>query len=403
MTEIAIDRIGAAEPHPDAPAAVEEEESSIDIVALFQTISREKKTIFRVTLGCFAIATLIAFVLPFQYTSTVSFIPPNLSNSSSMASALAGQLSALGAGDLVGGVKNPGDLYAGILKSRSIASEVVKQFDLMHVYRAKKESQAEKMLGSSTDVTVDVKSSIVTVDVTAKSPKLAHDLAAAYLDALRETNGRLALGQSSQRRLFFGQQLAKEKDDLEDAEVELKKTEEQSGLIAPSGQTEMEIGTIAQTQAQIAVRQVQLAALRDSATEQNPEVIRLRSEIGDLQGQLARLQNGSGRESTAAIPTSKVPELQLEYVRKEREVKYHETLFDILSRQYEAARLDESRDAPVLQVLDPASYPDTKSSPKRSYFMLGGLVFGFISSSVWVLLRDPIRALRASLAQSETT
>ena len=403
MAESGIDRTDMAESHADASSAVEEEESSIDLVALFQTLRRGKWTIFGVSFGVFAIATVYAFLLPFQYTSAVSFIPPNLNGSSSMASALAGQLSALGAGDLVGGVKNPGDLYSGILKSRSIASELVKQFDLMHVYRVKKESQAENILAASTDVSVDTKSSIVTVYVTSKSPQLAHDLASGYMDALRATNGRLALSQSSQRAQFFGQQLAKEKDDLEDAEVELKKTEEQSGLIAPSGQTEMEIGTIAQTQAQIAVREVQLAALRDSATEQNPEVIRLRSEIDDLQGQLARLQRGSGKESTAAIPTSKVPELQLEYVRKEREVKYHEALFDMLSRQYEAARLDEARDAPVLQVLDAASYPDTKSSPKRSYYMAGGLAFGFIAGATWILIRPRIRALRASLAPVDAT
>jgi uncharacterized protein involved in exopolysaccharide biosynthesis len=318
-----------------------------------------------------------------------------------MASVVAGQLSAMGAGDLLGGIKSPGDLYAGILKSHSIASVLVKQFDLMKVYGVKKESQAEKALGSSTVVTVDPKSSIVSVDVTAKSPELAHDLASAYMDALRDTNGRLALGQSSQRRLFFGQQLAKEKDDLEDAEVDLKRTEEQSGLIAPTGQTEAEIRTIADTQAEIAVREVQLAALRDSATEQNPELIRLRSEIADLQGQLSRLQSGSSDKSTATIPTSKVPEIQLEYVRKDREVKYHEALFEMLSRQFEAARLDEARDAPVLQVLDPATYPDTKSWPKRSYFMLGGLLVGFIGGCVWVLAREPLRALRASLASGE--
>jgi uncharacterized protein involved in exopolysaccharide biosynthesis len=273
----------------------------------------------------------------------------------------------------------------------------------MSVYRVRKESQAEKILEANTAVTADAKSTIVTVEVTDKRPQLAHDLANAYLDALRETNGRLALGQSSQRRLFFGQQLAKEKDDLEDAEVELKKTEEKSGLIAPSGQTETEIKTVAETQAQIAAREVELAALRDSATEQNPEVVRLHSEIDDLQGQLARLQRGSGKESALAIPTSKVPELELEYVRKEREVKYHEALFDMLSRQYEAARLDEARDAPVLQVLDPASYPDTKSSPKRSYYMLGGLILGFVGSSIWVLVRDHIHTFRASLAAREIT
>ncbi len=291
----------------------------------------------------------------------------------------------------------------GILKSHSIADKLIKDFDLLRVYKVKKESLAEKALASNTKVTVDTKSSIVTIEVTAKSAALARDLANGYMDALRQTNGRLALSQSSQRRLFFGQQLAKEKDDLEDAEVDLKKTEEQSGLIAPSGQTEAEIMTIAETQAQIAVREVELAALRDSATEQNPDVIRLRSEIGDLQGQLARLKNGSGSKSTATIPTSRVPELQLEYVRKEREVKYHEALFEMLSRQYEAARLDEARDAPVLQVLDPATYPDTKSWPKRSYFMLGGLLLGFIAGCAWVLAREPIRALRASLAPSEAS
>ena len=397
-----MEPVTRVEQYPNTSSILEEEEDSIDLIGLVQTLRRGKKTILRATFGVFAIVTAVAFLLPFRYTSSVSFIPPSSNGNSSMASALAGQLSAFGAGDLLGGIKNPGDLYAGILKSRSIASELVKSFHLMDVYKVKKESKAENALGANTAVSVDVKSSIVTVEVTDKNPGRAQELANAYMDALRETNGRLALSQSSQRRLFFGEQLAKEKDALEDAEVDLKKTEEQSGLIAPTGQTTVEIETIAQTQAQIAVREVQLAALRDSATEQNPEVIRLRSEIDDLQGQLARLQRGSGKESTAAIPTSMVPGLELEFVRKEREVKYHEALFDMLSRQYEAARLDEARDAPVVQVLDPASYPDIKSSPKRSYYMIGGLVFGFFGSCAWVLTRDRLHELRTSLASGET-
>jgi tyrosine-protein kinase Etk/Wzc len=385
--------------HPAAP--VEDEEGSIDILAMFQTLRRGKSTILKVSLAVCAIATIVAFLIPPLYTSTVSFIPPNLNNSSSMASALAGQLSALGAGDLLGGGKNAGDLYAGILRSRSIADSLIKQFDLMQVYRVKKQSQAEKVLDSRTGIAVDTKSSIVTVDVTDRSEQRAHDMADAYMDALRKTDGRLALSQSSQRRLFFERQLTKEKDDLEDAEVELKRTEEQSGLIAPAGQTEAEIKTIAETQAQMALRQVELAALRQSGTEQNPDVIRLKSEIEDLEGQLQRLQNGGAKGTIASIPTSKVPGLELEYVRKKREVVYHETLFDMLAKQYEAARLDEAHDAPVLQVLDSASYPDTKTSPKRLYFMLGGLFLGFFAACGWVLVRGPIRTFRSSLASAE--
>ncbi len=392
MAESAIDRVGTTGPQTsESPYYVDVDESSIDLMALVHTLFRGKRTIIGISLGVFIAATVFAFLLTPMFTSTVSFIPPNTGNTSSIASALAGQLSALGAGDLLGSGKGSGELYAGILQSRSVVGELVKRFDLLHYYKAKKESQAEKALHAATAVAVDVKSSIVTVSVTDKSPGLAHDLANAYMDALREADGRLALGQSSQRRLFFGEQLAKEKDDLENAEVDLKKTEEQSGLIAPAGQTESEIRTIAETQAAVAVRQVQLAALRQGGTEQNSGVVRLRSEIDDLQGQLQRLQNGNGKGT--AIPTSKVPQLQLDYVRKEREVKYHEALFDMLSKQYEAARLDEAHDAPVLQVLDPASYPDTKSSPKRLYYMLGGLAVGFLAGCAWVLVRDRIREL----------
>ena len=401
MAQKEMDRVETAEVYANASPPLREEEDSVDLLEVFHRLRRAKRTVLTVTLGTFLIATAFAFILPFSYTSTTSFIPPtNVGNGSSMASIVAGQLSGAGASDLLGGLRSPGDVYAGILKSHSVAGALVKKFDLMRVYKVKKESLAEKALAGDTDVTVNTRSSIVTVDVTAKSPELARDLANGYMDALRVTNGRLALGQSSQRRLFFEQQLAKEKDDLEDAEVDLKKTEEQSGLIAPTGQTESEIKTIAEMQAEIAVREVRLASLRDSATEQNPDVIRLHSEIADLQGQLSRLRNGSSSESSATIPTARVPEVQLEYVRKEREVKYHEALFEMLSRQYEAARLDESRDAPVLQVLDPATYPDTKSAPKRSYFMIGGLLLGFMAGCAWVLARDPLRPLHAALTST---
>jgi tyrosine-protein kinase Etk/Wzc len=387
----------------EAAWASEADAGTVDLVRLFQRLREKKRKILGIALVSFVLSTVVAFLLPLRYTSTTSFIPPsNIGNSGSMASMVAGQLSSLGAGDLLGSVKSPGDLYAGILQSRSIASTLVKEYDLMNVYHVKKESLAEKQLAAATNITIDSKSSIVTVDVSAKSPQLAHDLASAYMDALRKANGRLALGQSSERRLFFGEQLAKEKDDLEEAEVELKKTEEQSGLIVPDGQTEAEIKTIAGTQAQIAAREVELAALRDSATEQNSSVIRLRSEIEDLEGQLARLQRGGDVTSPMTIPTSKVPQVELDYVRKVREVKYHETLFEMLSKQYEAARLDEAQDAPVLQVLDPATYPDMKSGPKRSYFMLGGLLFGLAAGCTWVLVHERLQGLRTSLAGTDT-
>lgn len=378
------------------------EGESIDLGPVLKTLYRGRKTLVLVTSVVFVIAIAAAYLLPPGYTSTASFIPPN-TGSSSGAAALAGQisqLSGLGAGAL-GGVKSPSDLYVGILKSRSIASEIVKRFDLKRAYKAKRESQAEKALASNSKFEVGTKDPIVTISVTDKSPARAHDLTNAYLDALTDKNGQLALTESSQRRLFFEQQLAKEKDNLENAEVALKETEEQTGLISPAGQTSSEIQIIAQTRAQISVRQVELSALRLSSTEENPDVIRLQSEISDLQNQLTKLQTGTSSHLSGAIPTSKVPELELDYVRKEREVKYHEALFEMLFKQYEAARIDEAHNAPLVQILDPASYPDAKSSPPRKLIVLGGLILGCMIGSAWVLLRSRIPLIRAFLAASE--
>jgi uncharacterized protein involved in exopolysaccharide biosynthesis len=380
---------------PDEQAETrEEEQSSIDYVALLKSLHRGRKTIAIVTLAACAISVAVALLAPRQFTSRASFIPPN--NGGTSVSAVMGQLSqltGLGGGSLLGGPKSPGDLYVGILKSRSVQSEIVNRFDLRKIYDVKKESQAEALLAAHSKFEAGLKDSIVTLSVTDTSPARARDLANAYLDALRETNGRLALSESSQRRLFYEQQLAKEKDSLADAEVDLKKTEENSGLIAPAGQTAAEIQIISQTRAQIASKEVELSALRLSATPQNPQIIRLETEISNLQEQLANLHTGGGKGANGAIPTARVPALELEYVRKEREVKYHEALFAIIARQYEAARMDESHQAPLLQVLDGASYPDSKSAPRRTLIVLGGTIFGFLAAAAWVLWHQRVREI----------
>jgi uncharacterized protein involved in exopolysaccharide biosynthesis len=376
-----------------------EREDLVDVGAVVRTLYRGRKTLFAFMAATCALAIVAAYTIPPEYKSTASFLPPS-SGGSAAGSSLAGQLSALSSltGGSLGGSKNSGDLYVGILKSRSVKSELVKRFDLISLYKVKKESQAERVLASHSAFDIDAKSSIVTITVSDHSPARAHDLATAYLEALTEKNGQLALTESSQRRLFFSQQLAKEKDDLENAEVALKETEEKTGLIAPAGQTASDIQMIAQTEGLISARQVELAALRLSATQENPDLIRLQSEIQGLQEQLSRLQSGTRKRTGGVIPTSQVPQLALDYVRKEREVKYHEALFEMLAKLYEQARIDEAHNAPLVQVIDPASYPDAKSSPFRALIVLGGLVLGGMLGGVWVLFRERLDSIRAFFA-----
>ncbi|QHN04317.1 lipopolysaccharide biosynthesis protein [Granulicella sp. WH15] len=371
--------------------------SQVNILDLLDALKQGRKTILLIAAGIFLASVVTAFSLPAKYSSVAAFVPPTNSSSSS-ASALAGQLSALGPASLLAGVKTSGDLYAGILKSRSIAEKLIRRFNLKQIYRVKHDSDAIKRLASNTNIEVGVKDTIIRITVQDKSPERARDLVNAYLDALRETNGRLALTESSQRRMFFDNQLAKEKNDLADAEVELKKSQEQYGLISPTGQTALQLETIAKTRAQIAAHQIELADLQQSSTPQNPMVMRLQSVIAGLEEQLARLQNGGANNDAGNIPMAKVPAAQLAYIRQAREVKYHEALFEMIAKQDEAARMDEAHDAPLLQILDFASYPDQRSGPPRALISLGGLLLGTLMGSLWVLVRKRVLSTRSTFA-----
>jgi capsule polysaccharide export protein KpsE/RkpR len=290
-----------------------------------------------------------------------------------------------GAGAALGGLRDPSLIYIGILGSRTVADDLIKKFDLAKVYKTKKLSQTERALKSRSKF-VSGKDTIISIDVEDHDPQRAANLANAYLAALGQVNDRIAITEGSQKRLFFEKQLEKEKDALADAEVDLARSQEKTGMIQPVGQAQLQMETIAQTQAEIASREVQLAALSEGATDQNPEVIRLRTAIGGLRAQLQRLENASGPSSPGNIqvPTSKVPELGLIYLRKARDVKYHEALYELLLRQYEAAKLDEARSAPLVQVVDTAVVPDTKSGPARVLLTLLAALLGAVIGTVRV-------------------
>jgi uncharacterized protein involved in exopolysaccharide biosynthesis len=299
------------------------------------------------------------------------------------------------------GIKNPADLYIGILQSQTVTDAMIKRFDFIRLYHPKRMSDARSMFQKNAKF-VAGKDGLISISFVDRDPRRAAAIANAYVDELYKLNNRLAIGEASQRRLFFEQQLGQEKDKLADAEVELKKTEEATGVIAPSGQTENIIRQLSQLQAEITEREVELGALRTSSTDQNPDVIRLTTELSSLRAQLRDLENGPGAKHAPGdifITTANVPAAGLEYIRKERDVKYHQLLFDLLARQYEAARMDEAKSAPVIQVVDPALPPDKKSAPFRALWAIVGGALGFLFSTGYALASFAYRRLAADEQQ----
>ncbi|WP_263367887.1 GumC family protein [Edaphobacter bradus] len=369
------------------------QEDEIDLLDLLRVLLANKSLILKFAFGPAVLTAIVLVLMKPTYTAEASFLPPN--SMTSGPSALLGQLGALsGAGSALGGFRDPTQIYVGMLKSRTVADDIIRQFDLAKVYKTKKLSQTERALRLHSDFTAG-KDTIVVISVTDHDPKRAADLANAYLADLHKLSDRIAITDAGQKRLFFERQLEKEKNTLSDAEVDLTKVQQQTGMILPGGQTQLQLQTIARTHAEISSREVQLEALSQAATEQNPEVIRLRSEIAGLRAELGRLENSGkqGGSGNVEVPTSRVPGATLNYVRKAREVKYHEALYELLLRQYESARLDESRSAPLMQVVDYAVVPDTKSGPLRTLFTLLAFVLGAFLGLVWVVVRYRLGAL----------
>ena len=363
----------------------------ITLALVLQTLYRGRRIIKIATAATFLLAIVVAFLLPRVYTATATFVPPGVNNTSGL-SAIMGQVSSLGAGAILGsGGKSQGDLYVGVLKSRSVQALLIDWFHLKANYKTKSEEKAEAKLLKNSTFEIGIKDPIVTISVTDRSPSMARDLAEGYLRALQETNVRLALTESSQRRAFFEQRLEHEKEALADAEVNFQRSQKQTGLIAPAGQTATKIQTLANLQAQITNRQVQLASLLQNESDENPDVIGIRRQIQALESQAKQLEVGQDQREFGGFSASQVPALEMEYIRSAREVKYHETLFDIIAKQYEAARLDEAKEAPI-QILDHANTPETPSGPKRILIAAIGLLTGLVVSAAFVLGREAFPA-----------
>lgn len=379
--------------HPPDPSAGAEPRTA-DVLEILLVLAREKKPIILFTLAVTILATLIVFIVPKMYTATATILPPQ--QNQSMVGALLGQVAVgeqLDLRDL--GLKNPSDVFVAMLKSRTIEDALVNRFDLRKVYNVKRYQDARKILEKRSEIDPE-KEGLISIAVSDHDPKRAADIANAWVEELRSLNQSLALTEAAQRRVFFEQKLAKERDDLATAEIALKQIEQRTGLIQPDAQTRALIGAVAEVRAQIAAKEVQLQSLRTYATLNNPDLKRVQTELAELQAQYARLarMGGAAPESTEGnveVPTGKVTQATLEYLRVARDLKYHEALYDFLARQLEAARIDEAKNAVVVQVVDRAVEPERKSSPRRLLIVAITAALSFFLVCLAVLIREAIR------------
>ncbi len=361
------------------------------------------------TLGLIA-STVVAFLIPKSYTSTTQLMPPDPQSTSGMAMMAAmaakagGGLGAV-AGDLLG-LKSSGALFIGVLRSQTSQDRLIQQFDLRKVYGKQLVIDARMKLDENTSISEDRKSGIITISVTDHSPQGAAALASAYVDQLNSLVSELSTSSAHRERVFLEERLKVAKQDLDDASNQLAQFSSKNNTldIQQEGKAMLDAaGTIA---GEMIAAQSQLQGLRQIYTDNNSRVRSLNARVAELRKQLEKLggTSANGTNGTSAstdqagdpsaakaggglpYPTIKsLPLLGAKYADYYRRAKIQETVYELLTEQYELAKVQEAKETPSVKVLDPARIPEKKSFPPRLVIMFLGTFLAFAMSVVWVL------------------
>jgi len=362
-------------------------------------------------------ATVVAFLLPKRYTSTTRLMPPDGQSGSSMAvlAALSGKAGGLAgmAGDLLG-VNGSGALFVGILQSQTVQDRLVQRFDLKRVYRVRLDEDARKVLADRTGIGEDRKSGIISISVTDRDPNRATAIAQAYVEELNRLSAELSTSSAHRERVFLEERLKAVKTDLDQAAVDFSQFASANTAIDIKEQGRAMVEAAAKLQGELIAAESQQKGLEAIYASTNPRVQAVRAQIGELRKELDKLGgagvNGPPDEQGALYPSIRqLPILGVKYADLYRRTKIQETVFEVLTQQYELAKVQEAKETPSVKVLDQASHPERKSFPPRTNIVLLGVMFGMATGVFWLIVRhrwdqtettDPRRRFAEEVFQS---
>jgi len=369
----------------------------ISLFDLLMILGERKRLVIWITTVFACSAIIVSLLLPKSYKASVTLLPPQQSSSvgASLMSQLGnlGGMAALAGGSL--GIKNPNDMFVAMLKSRTVEDAMVRRYSLAQEYRSRYLSDARVAFESHVKIDGSGKDGLIHISVEARDPNRAAELANGYVEQFRSLSEHLAITEASQRRLFFQKELEQAKNNLANAEEALKETQQKTGLIQLDSQSRALIESAAMLRAEISAREVQIQGMQTYATSENAQLVQAQRELDGLRAQLAKL-GGSGSDGTDEfiVPKGKVPQAGIEYLRKIRDVKYNETIFEILARQFEVAKLDEAKQGALIQVVDTAIPPDRRSFPKRALIVIVATFAGLIIGILAALLQAGVQRLK---------
>jgi capsule polysaccharide export protein KpsE/RkpR len=346
-----------------------------------------------------AASVLIAVLIPSRFTSTTRLMPPDspqgqgLAMFAAAAGKLGGNLSSIG--NELFGLKTSDDLFAGVLLSRTVQDDLITKFDLRKVYRVRRWVDARKELTSDTDIGIDRKSGILTIQVTDNDPKRACAMAQEYVTQLNNVVTLLNTSSAHRERIFLEERLSEVKQELEASEKEFSQFASKNGAIDIKEQGKAMVEAAALLEGQLIAARTELQGLRQIFTDNNVRVRSMQARVNELELQIRKMGGTATTADNASSPDNavypsirKLPLLGVTYADLFRHTKVEEAVFETLTQQYELAKVQEAKEVPSVKVLDPADVPEKKVFPPRTLLVLTGTSLALVVGMLWVLLSD---------------
>jgi len=368
-------------------------DDEISLLDLLQTMVENLRLLVLGPLLMGLSALGVSFLIAPTYSAKMQFLPPQQQQSS--ATALLQSLGSLGGlAGAASGLKNPADQFLGFLKSQSVLDAMVERFRLVERYEVKLKEDARKTLLANTR-TAAGKDGIISLEVDDKDPAFAAEMANAYAEELRTLMARLAITEAQQRRLFFETKMQEAKAELTQADKLLRATGVNASTLKSSPTAAVE--GVARLKAAITAQEIKIGSMRGYLADGAPEIKQALLELSTLRLELRKAEKDEPVSSVGPAAAS-----ANSYIERFRDYKYRETLYELFTKQYELARVDESREGAVIQVVDVAQPPERKSKPKKALIaviatLAAGfalLLFVFVRQALANASQDPESAVK---------
>ncbi len=386
-------------------------------VRFLELMWTERRFILRSSLAGLLVFAILAFLLPKRYTATTRLMPPGYGADSQMAlalPALSEQGGAGGAGGVMGlasqllGMNTSGELVIGVLQSRTVEDRVIDKLGLMEVYSDKYREDARKHLESNTGVSIGSRTGIISIYATDKNPARAAAIAKAYVNELNQVLADVNASSAHRERVFLEERLQEVKQQSDADAKEFALFASQNAAVDIPDQAKAMVTAGAQLQSQLIVAQAELKGLQQIYTAENAQVKAAKARVDELHRQFDKfggkdvdpVKDASLAPSEVYPSVRQLPLLGVKYLDLFRRTKVNQAVFELLTKEYEIAKIQEVRESPTAEVLDVATVPERKSSPHRLAIMLAGALAGFVLAgaylfgrAVWAQMddRDPMK------------